>query len=329
MKKFKKVFFISVASLFLLVAIAISIALWLVFTPERITPIVRNQAKKFITCQSEIGKVELTFFSTFPHFGLKVNRFTLINPLANSPSDTLVSVDELTGVVDAAAWWKNKELVLTGFILSNGTIHAFTDALGNTNFDIVASDTTSHPETEAETMFSSIDISNIELNNINLQYIDLSAKLTAVVRDLTAKISGTIQEDHIVGNIKMDKSVISLEHNGEKYLQKAVASLNIPVEIIPSREFINLKDASASINALEIVLNGAIENDTLNRTIITDLRYQFKSWPIQEIIALIPLSYRSHVKGIDAEGFCHAADGYPFTSRKRKAYLYRFSTPYA
>ena len=80
MKKFGKIFFITLLSLFAVLIVTICIVLFLVFTPERFTPIVRKQVDKFITCQSEIGEVELTFFSTFPNFGLKIRQFALINP---------------------------------------------------------------------------------------------------------------------------------------------------------------------------------------------------------------------------------------------------------
>ena len=84
MKKFIKIFFISLLSLLGVLIVAVSILIWIVFTPERITPIVRKQAAKYITCKSEIGSVELTFFSTFPNFGLKVRDFALINPVEGS-----------------------------------------------------------------------------------------------------------------------------------------------------------------------------------------------------------------------------------------------------
>ena len=145
MKKFGKIFFITLLSLFAILLVTISIVLFLVFTPERFTPIVRKQADKFITCQSEIGEVELTFFSTFPDFGLKIKKFTMINPVADSQSDTLVDVDEFIGVVDAAAWWKKNELILKGLELTGGSVNIFTDSLGNTNYDIFATDTTSAP----------------------------------------------------------------------------------------------------------------------------------------------------------------------------------------
>ena len=302
MKKPVKSLLIGIASLLLLVIAAISIIVWLVFTPDRITPIVRKQAEKYISCQSEIGRVELTFFSTFPRFGLKVNRFALINPVANTTSDTLVSVEELTGVVDVSAWLKNKNLVLTGLMLSNGNIHAFIDSTGQSNFMVFVSDTTTQPESESEAPYTSIDIDNIKLDNINLEYTDLSGMLKAVVRDLTAEVSGNIRDNHIEGHIKTDRTVVSFEHKGEKYLQQATVMLDIPVEIIPSRQFIKIKDATISVNDLELALDGTVENDTLNRNIHSDLSYRFESWPVREVVSLIPPSYRSSIKDIDAGG---------------------------
>ena len=68
MKKIFKRIAITLAVLLFLLLAAIGGVVWFVFTPERLTPIVRTQAAKYITCQTEIGEVELTFFSTFPRF---------------------------------------------------------------------------------------------------------------------------------------------------------------------------------------------------------------------------------------------------------------------
>ena len=217
MKKFGKILLITLVSLFSILLITISIVLFLVFTPERFTPIVRKQADKFITCQSEIGEVELTFFSTFPDFGLKIKKFTLINPGSDSQSDTLLNVDEFIGVVDAAAWWKKNELIFKGLELTGGSVNIFTDSLGNTNYDIFATDTASSPETE--TIMPLIEIRNVMLNDVSLSYNDLSLKLNTVINNLNARISGTITHDNITGDIKVKRSVISLEYEGEKYLR--------------------------------------------------------------------------------------------------------------
>ena len=94
--------------------------------------------------------MDLTFFSTYPNLGLKVRDFALVNPVAGAASDTLVNVKELIGIVDAAAWRKKKELVLVGLELSGGSINVYADSLGNTNYDIVETDTVASTETDTE-----------------------------------------------------------------------------------------------------------------------------------------------------------------------------------
>ena len=204
MKKFIKIFFISLLSLLGVLIIAIGIVIWIVFTPERITPIVRRQAAKYITCKSEIGSVELTFFSTFPNFGLKVRNFTLINPVTSSMSDTLVRVNELVGVVDAKAYWKKKDIILIGLELNGGSVNVYSDSLGHTNYNIMPADTNQVPAAASESALPFIDIRNIEVKNVSLHYNDLSLKLNTLIRNLSAKIKGKVSRDSISGNITVN-----------------------------------------------------------------------------------------------------------------------------
>ncbi|MFC2116761.1 AsmA-like C-terminal region-containing protein [Bacteroidota bacterium] len=302
MKKFIKIFFIAFVSLLSLLILTIGIAWWIVFTPERITPIVRKQAGKIITCQSEIGEVKLTFLSTYPELGIQVNRFALINPVAGAPGDTLVKVEELVGIVDAVAWLKRKEIILVGLELSGGSINVFSDSLGNTNYDIFVTDTTPSPERDTEKPMPVIDIRKVVLDDVNLTYNDLSSKLNAVVRDLNATITGSVTLDGMSGRLEVSRSGISFEYDGKKYLEQASIHFDIPLDIIPSSQYLNLKNATLSVNDLELLLNGTLENDTLNRTLLTDIRYRLSSWPLETMVAMVPPSFNSRLEGIDGGG---------------------------
>jgi hypothetical protein len=348
MKKFIKIFFISLLSLLGVLIVAISVVIWIVFTPERITPIVRKQAAKYISCKSEIGSVELTFFSTFPNFGLKVRDFALINPVAGSMSDTLVRVNELVAVVDAKTYWKKKDIILVGLEMNGGSVNIYSDSLGKTNYNIMPPDTNPAPAAASETGLPFIDIRNIELKDISLHYNDLSlqlntvirnlsakicgtvsrdsisvnikvntsmislqyggGKLNSVIHDLSAKINGTVIRDNISGNVNISSSMMSLEYDGEKYLQQAAVQFDLPVNVITSRQFIRLKNATASVNDMELLLNGTIENDTVSKNIITNLTYKLASWPVKNILALVPPSYKSYFNGINVDGLL-SSDG--------------------
>jgi len=300
MKKIFKRVLILFSSLIFLLLLAIGIALWFVFTPEKLTPIVRTQAAKYINCKTEIGDVELTFFSTFPRFGLKVNHFALINPTPNAPSPTLVRADQFVGIVDMAAWWKRDELVLTELLISNGTINAFTDSLGHTNFDIIRSEpTVSQVDTAQSALpFKFINTENVVLTNVNVSYIDQSQKLTANVNSLTAQFSGSLISDTVNASINVIKGIVSVNYDSVSYLQNASVTLKMLANIILSKQLVTFSETEAAINKLDFKFSGSVENDTLHQQIITDLKYQFKAWSVPEILTLIPPTYRSYIEGV-------------------------------
>ncbi|MBQ4216207.1 MAG: hypothetical protein II663_08040, partial [Bacteroidales bacterium] len=72
MKKLLKILAISLGSIVGVSVIAVCIVVWFVFTPAKLTPIVKSYIPAFVTCQTELDTVDLTFFSTFPHFGLRL-----------------------------------------------------------------------------------------------------------------------------------------------------------------------------------------------------------------------------------------------------------------
>ncbi len=344
MKKFFKIFFISLGSLVLLLAIIISIALWVVFTPERLTPIVNKQVPKFITCQADIGKVELTFFSTFPNFVLKIDEVALFNPLDNSACDkTLLDVKQLEAKVDIKSLVKNDELLLSDIRLTDGMICAHIDSLGNTNFDIFPVDTISAETTVFELPFALIDVSQIELKNIHVSYIDeesgmeagltnLSGKINASVksldnidaemnlspfditfvdyasdmkadiRSMSAKIKASIREDDVHADLVLSPSQVSIDMEGEKYLENANIEIKTITHIALSRQQAHFSELTASVNGMEISLQGTVENDTVNNNIVTDISYSLQSWSLTDLIALIPSSFEHYLEGINVTG---------------------------
>ena len=211
MKKFLKYFLISFASLLAAVVIIVAVALWFVFTPEKLTPVVRAQASKYLNCRSETGTVELTFFSTFPKFGLKVGGLTLVNPVEGAQSDTLMMADEIIGIINISSLIRDNELIVNDFRLANGQINAFIDSAGNTNFDIFAA------KTDADTAktgmnFRVIDVNNIDLKNIDVSFYDLSNSMKADVRHLTASIGGSVESGDITGSLDAKPFDILLEY---------------------------------------------------------------------------------------------------------------------
>jgi uncharacterized protein involved in outer membrane biogenesis len=302
MQKVFKWLAIAFAAIVFVVVLVAGIAVWMVFTPERLTPLVRSQAAKYITCESQIGEVELTFFSTFPRFGIKVNRFALINPFPGASSDTLVRADEFVGIVDLAAWWKRKELVLTELQMHNGALNAYVDSLEHANFDVVKADTIATPE-ESEMPFSFVNLENVELENVNVSYIDQSLKLRTDIRQLSAQLSGKLVADTIDMKIDAQKGIVSLAYDGENYLRGASVKVNTSARfIVPKMRIEFAANSEVTVNNMNVTLSGSIENDSAHDQILFDLNYQGKLLPLPEMLAFVPSGYQSYLKGVEASG---------------------------
>jgi len=293
MRKFIRIVLITLGSLLLIGIISLSVAMWLIFTPERITPILRNQTEKHLPYPTEIGEADLTFFSTFPQFGIKLDKFTVLSPAKDAISDTLLNIEQLTGVIDAQQFWKNRNLIVKELILTKGSVNVFTDSLGVSNYDLFISGSSDETEEEEAGDISFIDLDNISLNDINLSYSDLAEGINSSVRNLKASFSGSLNEDLVDVVFTLDESDVSFFYKDEKYLEHASLKIKLPARISLARQLIELEQAFFSVNGLGINLNGSLENELEKENLIADLDYELDSWNIQEVMSLIPLKYLS------------------------------------
>lgn len=318
MKRFLKIFLITLASLILLLIIAAGIISWYVFTPEKLTPIVRKQAEKYISGQTEIGKVELTLFSTFPRLGLKIEDVVLINPHEGAPSDTLAIIGEFIGFVDIEALRKRNELLLSELSLKDGTINAFIDSMGSSNFDNFLLDSDDkEPDTEDEFPISFINMGTVRLQNISISYIDVPMGLNTGIQGLDAALTGIMRDDKLNAVIDIARSTLYLEHNGEVYFPNVDLKANLPVNAVISEQSASFSDAFLSIDGMGFVLSGSMQNDVSDENFLANIDYQItEALPLKSLLAMIPASFEHFIEGIVADGLILSTGNVDFNMKK-------------
>ena len=172
MKKALKIFGITLSSMIGIVLLVIGLAIWVVFTPERLTPIVRNVAKEYVKCEHHIGKVELTFFSTFPHFGLALDSITLVNPTTGANSDTVAHIPHAVVSVDVMAFLNEKTLSIPTINLPDMQANIYVAADGTANYDVLSfpTDTTAEDTTAFTLPFKQLMVGELALSAKSLHY---------------------------------------------------------------------------------------------------------------------------------------------------------------
>ena len=288
MKKAYKVTWISLASVVGVVLITVLIALYLVLSPKRLTSLVNKYAANFITCEYNIGKVDLTLFKSFPDVGLEIDDLVLINSSEKWESDTLAAIDECIVSLNLKKLMFDDAIIVNSCILSGGYINAYFDAEGNNNFDIFPP---SEPEVETapetESTAYSIDLEKIKLNNINLRYADAASKTAASVTGLGLVLKGNITEELIEADMDLQISDVTAEINDTTTIKAAIKQIAVNGKVKMAGDNINAKTAvstgvlaflmtgdsniGANYNSLSLSYNGDVNNYNIIKG-VTDLK---------------------------------------------------------
>ncbi|MCM1034290.1 MAG: hypothetical protein NC038_02410 [Paludibacter sp.] len=299
MKRFLKIFGITLGSILGILAVALCVALYIVFTPKRLTPIVRNIADKYISCQHYIGDVELTFFSTFPDFGLHIDGLYLLNAMEGVQSDTLLAAPEAVAVINPIKFLHSEELDIRKVLLKNVTANVFCNENGESNTDvfILPKDTTQETDTTGFSLpFKELNIDKIEAKIAKLTYLSEADSVDIRLQNTALEVGARSFDD-----IDMSLSTESVDATigKETYANglQCVVRMNHTAFSTDSMA-LKLRDALISINEFEVHIAGDI---SVKDDIAMALDIRTNDWQIPALLQLLPASMQSMINGIDIE----------------------------
>ncbi|WP_195715221.1 AsmA-like C-terminal region-containing protein [Ancylomarina sp. 16SWW S1-10-2] len=217
--------------------IAAAIGMWYLFTPEKLTPIVNKQAKEYLDCNTNVEKVEPTFFGTYPFLGLEITNLCLTEKTNTSKTDTLLYTPKCFASLNVMSYLFGGNIKLDPFLIEDGYLNFKIDSLGHSNFDILKSSSDSS-EANSEVSFGDIDISNVEFKNFNAKYTDESTFRKADISNLNAKLEL---------NYSKEKQNFGLDMQLDKLLYTTSDSMALFVEAQNCNLKINSKAKDANL----------------------------------------------------------------------------------
>lgn len=241
MSKTIKYILIFLAALIAVLCIAIGVVMNTIFTPSRLTPIVNEQAAKYITCPVKIGEVEPTFFSTFPNIGLRLADVTIINPKEGAQSDTLLHVGTLDAIIDAMKFLDESQVDISRFILKDVQANIFVAADSSANYDIMVTDE-EEDDTDGESEFDlkGINLHGIALDNVSLTYVDRTSGMEARVEGLQFQVEGQNRLQELEGQLSGELKAASIAYC-DSAQQVALYGLSIPTYAVETHSLANLQ----------------------------------------------------------------------------------------
>lgn len=298
MKRFFKILGITLGSLLAVVIIAATVAIWWVFTPERLTPVARQVADKFITCDHELGNVDLTFFSTFPEFALRADGLYLINPMEGAQSDTLLAAPKVVAVVNVMEFLRNRNLIVRELSLPEVQANIFINEQGDNNFSVFVSspDSTEEDTTAFSLPFQDIRVEGLQLTAPQLSFVDKKDSLSAQLTNTS--IQGAVKGwDDVL--LTLQSASVSATLGDTQYADELQVGITMPAEVnLDSMHFV-LHQAQLAINQFELGIDGVVD---LQPDLAVDATIQTNNWQIEPLLALLPASITQSLQSFRLKG---------------------------
>ena len=293
----------SLLGLFGAIIIALSIACYLIFTPARLTAIAHQVADQYVTCEYELDEVELTYFSTFPYFGVSVKDACLINPMEGAQSDTLVAVPELLvslKLIDAI----HGNICIKRFHLRDATANIYIAADGTTNFDVFKSEDEEEEEDEGGWQLKSVRWEeDLKVSARHLSFVDEKDTIAASLDEASIVLASQNRDDLDGARLDLGAQHVCVTVKGEEYAQDLELRLHLPV-YYKNLEHVYIDKAKLQVNDFGLLLDGEAGTPdlssgvyTCDATVSTD-----GAWQIQEILALVPERFKASLKDIKVDG---------------------------
>lgn len=258
MKKPLKITLISLGSLIGLIIIVLAVVSDLVLNPKRSTRLVNKYASNFITCDYNIGKVDISLFKTFPDVGVEIQDLVLVNSMPGCQNDTLAAVDECVIALNIKELLSNNNIIINKANLRGGSINVFSDADGTANFDIFAGGEEEEVTEESDEPFSyRIDLDRLIVSDINLTYNDLASNTAVSVQDFAMTLKANVDEKLNLNDVLLDFGLgkTSLLMGGDSDISADFDAFSFETEcVMREMNAVDCSSASVKIDSITVAL---------------------------------------------------------------------------
>ncbi len=292
-----KIFAIIFASIVLILGIAASVLVWVVFTPEKITPIVEKELAKQLLCETKLERVELTIFSTFPEFGLKIDGLEMRHPKFTAPNDTLLRAKSFVATIDIQAFVKQNQVIIRTISANELFLNAYVDIAGNANFDITAP---SDDSTAFEIPFDLLDISEMKLKNSAIKYNDLASKMAFEIDDFQLSSKLNLYNNLLNADIDAQGNDMLFALDTIIYVNRKDIELKTPISFDIKKLIANLSKSKVQLGDVEFVMD--FDLHMLPDTMHLNLEIDAPKHNVSSVLALIPPTYEKVLEGMTLNG---------------------------
>ena len=303
---------LTLLSLFVLVSIGAGVMIYFIFTPSKLTPLVEKTAAGYLNADVHFGKIELTFFSTFPDFGLQMTDGTVVSNVFRDSTkiaetrDSLMSIESCLVTVNPMAYLLKNRIVVKDFVIDKPRIYAYIDSTGRANWDIVMpSDTLAATDTVASDtseLASGLRIKNVRIQNGYLVFDDRSTQLYTRLSGLNLDVDGYLGVRRSKLKVNFSTENILFWQEGKLLVNHLALGVETGMKVNRDSLLYTLDKAVFDVNGVKFGVGGTLQADTVNRTLDVKLKYGIHIPTLKTLLDLVPDTILRKTDDVEVRG---------------------------
>lgn len=255
MKKFSKILLSTLLVLLLLVIAAVTGVLLYVNDGNRLANLVNGYAKDYLTCETQIGSIDYSLFSSWPDFTIEVKDVVLLNPMEETQNDTLFRAKSFKTGIDLRAFLFDDRIVVNGLSFDEGKVNLFIDAEGRANFDVVVP---SDEHSEESSNLDIIKLQDIEVHDFSATFLDRQHNLEGRVMGVNIDLWTDAKLMTYSGNAKLSVEADEIYYSDEVNYAHISDFVFKDCELWSDGKNATLKMANSSATDQEYLLSGDV-----------------------------------------------------------------------
>lgn len=272
-----------------LILLAITFITNFLFTPEKITPTALQLINQQLEGQLFCKKVELTFFSSFPHFGARLQEGYI---LSKNRRDTLVTFNDFRGTVNMTKWLLQKEVEIKQVILRQPQLHLLVDKYGNANYDILKKGKLVTADTsKSGSEIKSIRIKSLRIEDAAFHYEDKGSKLDCQIPHLALQVGFVYNEDHLLLKLQSDSKELTVAKGGFVFIKQLNSLLDTEMKLDKKNQRLSFTNGRLTLNDIDFLLDGTFKRLKDRSVLDVALQAKMKVPSLANLWKMVPKKY--------------------------------------
>lgn len=286
-----------ILGIILVVLLASAVLIPVVFKGP-LTEKIKTELNKSLNATVNFETVKLSLFKGFPRVNAEIVGLTITGK-EEFQNDTLLSAQSISTSLSLADLFGSDEFNISSVKVTDAHVYLLSTRDGLVNWDIAMPEDETTPADTTESSMA-INLQSIEVQNLGLTYKDEASPMLVQLKNTHANASGKLEGTLTKFNLTGEVGELIFEYDSVQYLANTAIKVESELSADYNKMSFVFGESKLYLNQLPLDVSGRFEMPS--DSMYFDLNLKQPQSDFKTLLAMVPQSYQSYLKGVNATG---------------------------